>query len=45
MVGWERVIPGFMWEEGMGHVDRMDRSAIELSRVPNWEIMLKFVVV
>ena len=29
----------------MGHVDRMDRSAIELSRVPNWNIILKSVVV
>ena len=39
------MIPGFMWEEGMGHVDLMDTSAIELSRIPNWKILLKFVVV
>ena len=45
MVGWERVIPGFMWAEGMGHADRMDRSALELSRVPNWKIILNLVLI
>lgn len=45
MVGWERVIPGFMWSEGMDHIDMMDTSVLELSRVPNWKTILNLVVI